>query len=138
MSRTETSGLKIASVLHDFVAREAAPDSGLSPRRSGPACGDHRRCTPRIRDALRIRDEMQAKIDAWQAAHKARPSMRLPMRRCCARSAICCLSRKRLRWRPKMSRSLKLASLAGPQLVVPLSNGALCAQRRQCALGGPL
>jgi malate synthase len=75
MERVAASGLQVAKTLHDFVGQEAAPGSGLTADQfwSGFA-GLLKDLAPRNRALLERRDELQAKIDAWHTGNRGKPA----------------------------------------------------------------
>ncbi|MDO9443568.1 MAG: malate synthase G, partial [Beijerinckiaceae bacterium] len=121
MSRIQIAGLSVASILHDFLRDEALPGTGVTLERffDGLA-GLVTDLAPRNRALLDERDALQAKIDAWHKAHKGAPDP----------AAYEAMLRQIGYLRdapPKFSVNTQnvddeIAHLAGPQLVVPMSN----------------
>ena len=65
MSRVETGGLLVAPILHDFIEKEALPDTGVESAASwGGFAGLTRDLAPANKRLLARRDELQAEIDA--------------------------------------------------------------------------
>jgi malate synthase len=122
MDRVSSAGLSIARELYDFVNSEALPGTGLEPDAfwSGLAAilAD---IAPRTAALLAVRDELQAKIDAWHVAHKGKPH---------DAAAYEAFLREIGDLLPEPApASIRtqnvddaIARIAGPQLVVPVSN----------------
>ncbi|MFZ0848962.1 MAG: malate synthase G, partial [Hyphomicrobiaceae bacterium] len=73
--RVLVDGLSVAKVLYDFVNREALPGTGLSETafwaRLDRIVHD---LAPKNRALLKVRDDMQSRINAWHKAHIGQPS----------------------------------------------------------------
>lgn len=121
-ARVETHGLAVGSELYDFVENEALPGSGVdSERLWAGLAGLIADFAPRNRELLEIRDEMQAAIDGW---HKARVGQ--PHDAAAYRSFL-----EELGYLVPEGPDFnietanvdpELATLPGPQLVVPVMN----------------
>ncbi len=122
MDRVSTAGLSIARELHDFVNMEALPGTGLEPDAfwSGLASilAD---LAPRTAALLAVRDELQAKIDAWHVAHKGKPHDAVAYEAFLRQIGYLLPEPAPASIRTQNVDDA-IARIAGPQLVVPVSN----------------
>ena len=122
MDHLSTAGLRVAPVLKDFIEIEALPATGLDATAfwSGLA-GLVAHFAPRSRALLETRDALQARIDAWHRANPARPI---------DQAAYTAFLRDIGYLVPEPAHFAvstahvdpEIASIAGPQLVVPVNN----------------
>jgi len=120
--RISVHGLQVARELHDFIASEALPGSGVEPNKfwSGFAALAVR-LMPQNKALLAERERLQAAIDAWHKAHPAKP----------IDAAAYTAFLKEIGYLQPEGPDFKIgtsnvdpeiAEIAGPQLVVPLTN----------------
>ena len=122
MERTTAGGLQVARVLHDFVAGEAVRGSGVSAAQfwSGfAALLDE--LAPRNRALLDRRDALQRQIDAWHVAHRAEP-FDMAAYEAFLREIGYLLPEPAPFAVTTANVDAEIAQIAGPQLVVPISN----------------
>ncbi len=118
----EVAGLKVARPLHDFLATEALPGTGVTPERFWSSyAAILAELGPRNAALLRQRDEMQARIDAWHAANPARP-VDLAAYTAFLREIGYLLPEGPDFQVGTTNVDAEIAQIAGPQLVVPVSN----------------
>jgi malate synthase len=121
MGMIEKSGLKIDEKLYNFLLDKALPGTGLDPEDYFRAMADIiRDLAPKNRALLAKRDAMQEKIDAWYKANGAPSDMAVY-------EAFLRDIGYLLPEGPDFSVSTsnvdpEIATIAGPQLVVPLMN----------------
>jgi malate synthase len=120
--RVSVHGLAVARPLHDFITRKALPGSGVDAEKfwSGFAALAVK-LMPQNRALLAERDRLQAAIDAWHKANPARP----------IDAAAYTAFLKEIGYLVPEGADFQIttanvdpeiATIAGPQLVVPLTN----------------
>jgi malate synthase len=122
MSMTPRAGLQVADELAAFIEDEALPGLGIGVDAfwAGTAA-IFERFAPRNRRLLAVRDEMQARIDAWHAERRGRPydvaaaeGFLRQIGYLVAEPAPFTISTANV--------DAEVATMAGPQLVVPSLN----------------
>ncbi len=122
MDRVDASGLDVARELFDFIEQEALPGTGVSVAAFWSGFSDLiRELAPRNAALLAHRDELQSKLDQWHLDHKGKPfdvgayeaflrdiGYLVPVPDAVAVSTA--------------NVDPEIATIAGPQLVVPVSN----------------
>ena len=122
MNYVDASGLQVAQPLHDFIRDAALPGTGLDPAAFWAGfAAIIRDLAPPNRALLQKRDAMQAAIDAWHKQHSARPVDAVAYH--AFLTGIGYLQPEP----PAFSITTtgvdaEIATLAGPQLVVPITN----------------
>lgn len=122
MDRQTVSGLKVARVLHDFVVSEALPGTGVSPEVFwGGLAAILRDLTPKNRALLAKRDALQDRIDAWHRERAGKPHDAAGYEAFLREIGYLLPDPGPVKARTENVDD-EIAVIAGPQLVVPVSN----------------
>lgn len=121
-NRIKENGLQIDAELHSFIEKEALPGSGVDAQTFWTGLADLvAKFGPKTKDLLAAREDLQAKIDAW---HKERPGPNYDFADYKAfLQDIGYLEDEGPAFKVE-TRNVdpEIASIAGPQLVVPVMN----------------
>lgn len=120
--RIQCGGLQVAKVLHDLVANEIAPGTGIKPAKFWAAL---EQCVaqfaPRNKALLEKRDELQASIDAWHQARAGQPHDAVAYKAFLQEIGYLLPEGDDFSiTTPEVDPEIR--SIAGPQLVVPVMN----------------
>lgn len=122
MTRVQTNGLQVEPVLHDFIEREALNGTGVSAEAFWKGlAGLVKTFAPRDRELLAVRDKIQAQIDEYHRAHKGKAHDSADYERF-LRDIGYVLPEPEDFSVNTQNVDDEIARIAGPQLVVPVSN----------------
>jgi malate synthase len=120
--RIEVGGLKIARVLHDFVVDDALPGTDVSADTFWNGFGDIvRDLAPRNRELLAVRDRLQARIDAYHRERAGQPVDQAGYEAFLREIGYLVADPEHVAVTTQ-NVDPEIATIAGPQLVVPISN----------------
>jgi malate synthase len=120
--RIQAAGLRIAKPLYDFINDEALPGTGVAADRFWSALASIiRDLAPRNRALLARRDELQAKIDAWHLGRRGR-LFDLAAYKSFLSDIGYLLPEGEDFAASTAQVDPEISSIAGPQLVVPVTN----------------
>jgi malate synthase len=116
----ERHGLRVDGRLDDFIMGEALPDTGINPEAFWRGfSGLIRDLAPKNRALLEKRDQLQARIDAWWKAH---PDASIAAQKNFLTEIGYLLSEGPDLKIETAGIDPEIATIAGPQLVVPITN----------------
>ena len=122
VERVAAGGLKVAKILHDFVVNEVIPGTGIEAASFWQGLdGIVHNFAPRNRALLQKRDALQAKIDDWYRGRRAQPFDEAAHKRFLADIGYLVPEGPSFKV-DTANVDEEIAAIAGPQLVVPVSN----------------
>jgi malate synthase len=120
--RVSVGGLRVAQPLYDLIRDEAAPGTGIDPDDFWSGFGEIvRDLAPRNRALLARRDELQARIDTWHKQRHGEPHDHAEYK-AFLREIGYLLPEGEAFEVTTAGVDDEIARIAGPQLVVPVSN----------------
>jgi malate synthase len=122
MEQVEAGGLKIARSLYEFVTAEAIPGTGLDAAAFWSGFGDLvRELAPINQKLLDKRAELQSKIDAWHETHRSQKFSQSDYESFLREIGYLVPEPPDFEVATE-NVDAEIASIAGPQLVVPVTN----------------
>jgi len=122
VERITVHGLQVARVLHDFVMNEALPGTGVEADKFWAGFADLAvKLMPENRTLLAERDRLQAAIDAWHKANPAKPIDQAAYTEFLKEIGYLVPEGEDFQIGTR-NVDPEIATIAGPQLVVPLTN----------------
>jgi len=120
--RTDRHGLAVGQELDDFVTNEALPGSGIDPEDFWAGFAAFiAEFAPRNKDLLEVREQLQASIDAWHKERVGQPHDAAEYRAFLEEIGYLQPEGPDFAISPT-NVDAELATIAGPQLVVPIMN----------------
>ncbi len=121
-SRITLHGLAIDKQLHDFIVNEALPGTGVTAEAFFSGLGALMKDLAPVNAALmKKRDDLQAKIDTWHKAHRGKPIDQAAYRAFLTEIGYI-VAEPASGTIDTLNVDDEIARIAGPQLVVPVSN----------------
>jgi malate synthase len=122
VERISVAGLRVAKILHDFVAGEVLPGTGIEAAAFWRGLDRIvHQFSPLNRALLRRRDDLQAKIDEWYRGRRGRPLDEAADRAFLAETGYVVPEGPAFQI-DTANVDDEIAKVAGPQLVVPVCN----------------
>src|SRR5690554_7258122 len=120
--RVQVGGLQVAKVLYDFVNEQAIPGTGIDAGKFWEGAAQvFKDLAPKNRALLEKRDALQAKINEWHLARKGQPHDAAAYK--AFLQEIGYLQPEAADFQASTQNvDDEIASMAGPQLVVPVTN----------------
>jgi malate synthase len=121
-NRIEKNGLQVSAALHDFITRQALPGSGVEEAKFWAGFSDlAHKLAPQNKALLAERDRLQAAIDDWHKGRRGQPHDAAAYR--AFLESIGYLVKEGGAFQiGTQNVDPEIATVAGPQLVVPLTN----------------
>ena len=120
--RVERNGLKVSHILADFIENEALPASGVEPSDFWQGFAALiEAMTPRNRELLAVRESMQNQIDDWHRRHRNQPHNHTEYKAFLEEIGYLIPEGEDFQI-DTQNVDPEIASVPGPQLVVPITN----------------